>query len=769
MPQKPEIKSSSGKKSMSALLQELQKERNTLDAIMEEISTPLAYLDNQFNFIKVNSAFARNSGRKREDLISKNHFKIFSNEENKKVFEMVRDSGQPVKYYVKPLRYNDHLKERMMYWDWILNPVKDQFGNVQGLVLSLKKVPGHFFKQTGTKKFALKLLLITIGTIFAVESAIMGIMTIFSNLSPIVMTLIDAAALTILIFPMVYFLFIRPLFKNISERKQAQQLMQKAYENIQITVEERTSELLKKNELLQSEISERKKIEKEIEYERKRLFAVLDELPASVHLLRPDHTIVFANRYFREQFGEELEKPCYKILHGNDSVCNICNAIEVFKSRIPGEYEEEHINGKLYRVFNYPFTDTDKSSLILQLSIDITENKKAEDALRKSEERFRVLVNSIDDTVFTLDRSKRFLEIYGNLFDRLGIPVQLSLNKSLESVFDSGTYNYHNTNIEKALGGEKVMYEWSAVSGDDLHYIQNSVSPIFDNNGKSDGVVGVARDITIQKNMEMQLIETEKLMTVAEMSAMISHEFRNSLTSVRMILELQLESENLEESEKNSLSVALSSVNHMEDIVSQLLHFSRPKPMIFKPENINDIVRESIKFTQLHSQKKRVIVESDLNQNIPPLNIDRHHLKEALVNLILNAIQAISLKNDIDQLRKITIRTKRHILEKTLRDLAVNEILVSTSGKKKKIKTPQLILEQGKSCILIIIQDTGIGIESKNLNRIFDPFYTTVSQGGTGLGLSMVKRTVNAHKGIIKTRSKLGKGATFYIYLPLSN
>jgi signal transduction histidine kinase len=207
----------------------------------------------------------------------------------------------------------------------------------------------------------------------------------------------------------------------------------------------------------------------------------------------------------------------------------------------------------------------------------------------------------------------------------------------------------------------------------------------------------------------------------------------------------------------------------MEDIVSQLLHFSRPKPMVFKQENINDIVLESIKFTELHSQKKQIIVETDLNQNIPLINIDRHHLKEALVNLILNAIQAISSKNNTDQLRNITIRTECHVLKNTLRDVAINDICQSTSGKKKRIKTPQLILEQGKSCLLLTIQDTGIGIKSKNLNRIFNPFYTTVSQGGTGLGLSMVKRTINAHKGIIKTESKVDKGTVFFIYLPLPN
>jgi PAS domain S-box-containing protein len=558
------------------------------------------------------------------------------------------------------------------------------------------------------------------------------------------------------------------IVRDITRRKELQQEIQSAKDVLESRVEERTVELLEMNEKLRSEILERKKIEKEIRHERKRLFSVLDELPASVHLLRPDHTIVFANRYFKQQFGDELQKPCYKVLHGEDKACDVCNAFTVFESGIPGEYEEEHANGRIYRVYNYPFTDTDKSNLILQLGIDITDHKKAEEALRKSEERFRILVNSIDDTVFTLDRRQHFLEIYGNLFDRLGISAKKSLNKSLANVLDPRTYKYHDAEIEKALKGENVMYEWSVSNKDDLRYVQNSISPIFDKQGKADGVVGVARDITLQKKLEKQLIETEKLMTVAEMSAMISHEFRNSLTSVRMILELQLESENLETAEKNSLSVALNSVNHMEDIVSQLLNFSRPKPMVFKPENLNDIVLESVNFTHLHLEKKQITLESDLFAEIPSLEIDKHHLKEALINLILNAIQAISLNKNSGQSRNLKIRTEAYILKNTLRALSFSDIMDSNVSKKIKVRTPELILEQGKKCVRITIRDTGIGIKSENLNRIFNPFYTTVTQGGTGLGLSMVKRTVNAHGGIIRVDSKYGEGTVFYIYLPIN-
>jgi PAS domain S-box-containing protein len=558
------------------------------------------------------------------------------------------------------------------------------------------------------------------------------------------------------------------IVRDISRRKKMELDLLDAKNTLENRVGERTRELLQANETLRKEILDHKKTEKILEKERRRLFSVLDQLPASVHLLRPDHTILFANRYFKQHFGEELKKPCYKILHGEDKPCRICNAFEVFQSGIAGEYEEMHADERLYRVYNYPFTDMDGSSLILQLGIDITEQKKAEEALRKSEERFRVVVSSIDDTVFTLDRKQRFLEIYGNLFDRLGISTHQSLNKTIDRALEFNTDSLQKTSIEKALRGENVVYEWSAAKKDERRYIQNSISPIFDSRGKIDGVVGVARDMTTQKQMEKKLVETEKLMTVAEMSAMISHEFRNSLTSVRMILELQLESTNLNTSEQNSLSVALSSINHMENIVTQLLNFSRPNQLKLKAGNLNSVVQESIDFTYLHAEKKQIVLKTELSEDLPPVSIDKNHMREALVNLILNAVQAISLQADEKRSRKIIIRTDKHQLNKTIRDVVIQENSVLIESDNMTSNAGELILSQGEICVLITVEDTGIGIKPENIRRIFKPFYTTATQGGTGLGLSMVKRTVNAHQGIINVESEPGKGSIFYIYLPLN-
>jgi PAS domain S-box-containing protein len=531
----------------------------------------------------------------------------------------------------------------------------------------------------------------------------------------------------------------------------------------------RIRELLEINERLQAEILKRKSNEDALEHERKRLYAVLDELPACVHLVAPDHSIRFSNRYFRKQFGDCKAKPCHQILYNNQKPCKVCHTFDVFRTKDPGEYEGLRSNGKLYKIYNYPFKDLDSTELVLQLGVEITEQKKAEEALRKSEQRFRSLVNSMDDTVFTLDGKQRFAEIYGTLFERIGISAEQSIGKKIDDILSNGKSKIHSKALSNAYQGENVLYEWSTERPDGVKYIQNSLSPILNLDGTAEGLVGVARDISSRKLNEKQMIQTEKLMAISQMSAMISHEFRNSLTSVRMILELQLESENLNKSEIKSLSVALSSVHHMEKIVTQLLNFSRPATLKFQKGNLNSVVEESIAFINAHLIKNQITLKQSLEPVFPAIKLDPRYVKEALINLFLNAIQAFKNKDlaNIIQ-REISIKTKKYILKNNLGDGHVSATTTAMRNADSWQQKSDIFLTEGTTCAVIEIKDNGIGIKRAIQTHIFDPFYT-ISEGGTGLGLPMVKRTVNAHGGIITVNSVPGRGSTFTIYFPIEN
>jgi PAS domain S-box-containing protein len=294
-------------------------------------------------------------------------------------------------------------------------------------------------------------------------------------------------------------------------------------------------------------------------------------------------------------------------------------------------------------------------------------------------------------------------------------------------------------------------------------FIEHIAIPVKED-GQITSILEIITDVTKRKRFEEQLLRTERLMAVGEMSSIIAHEFRNSLTSVKMIMQLQKESEHLSRSDKKSLAVALNSIGHMEGIVTELLNFARPKPMEFRVERLNTIVNESLVLAQPHINKHGIVTTKKLDAALPALLIDASHLKESFVNVLLNAAQAFEGDGQRTRKGEIRILTKKVRLSKTLHDFSIAKSVESEASPIGK----EIELRKGTECALIEISDTGCGIERGHLGRIFDPFFTTKTNG-TGLGLPMVRRTVNAHGGIVLVKSMKGRGTTFSIYLPLAD
>ena len=303
-------------------------------------------------------------------------------------------------------------------------------------------------------------------------------------------------------------------------------------------------------------------------------------------------------------------------------------------------------------------------------------------------------------------------------------------------------------------------------------YIEHIAIPMKQN-GEVQAVLAVMTDITKRKQLEQRLVQTEKLVAAGEIAALIAHEFRNSLTSIKMILQLLKESNGLSRSEKKSLGVALNSAGDMEGVVSELLNYARPVPMEFKMERLEKIVNESLAFLDLRFEKAGIRVEKAIEASLPPMSLDVLHLREAIINILVNAIQAVDQKRKTittdpsieEEAGVISVTLRKTVLSKTLHDYPSAEIDEYPNTEVLGQDGREIVLKRGASCLTLEISDSGIGIERNNITRVFDPFFTTKTNG-TGLGLSMVKRTVNSHGGIITVESHKGKGTTFRIYFP---
>ena len=204
---------------------------------------------------------------------------------------------------------------------------------------------------------------------------------------------------------------------DITERKNAEEELEKAYEELEALIQQRTKELRKANEVLEATILEHKRAREMVSAERKRFNDVLEMLPVYVILLTPDYRVPFANRFFRERFGESHGKRCFEYLFGRDEPCGNCETYTVVRTKAPHHWEWTGPDGRNYDIFDFPFTDTDGSPLIMEMGVDITEQKQAQEALRRAHDELEMRVR---ERTKELGETRDYLD---NLFNYANAPI----------------------------------------------------------------------------------------------------------------------------------------------------------------------------------------------------------------------------------------------------------------------------------------------------------------------------------------------------------
>ncbi len=381
--------------------------------------------------------------------------------------------------------------------------------------------------------------------------------------------------------------------------------------------------------------------------------------------------------------------------------------------------------------------------------------------------KLQVILDNVPSCFVLLDKNFRIQTASAAFSTVTGYNLNDVKNIDCKNIFCESGF-CHECICKKAVQSGAIESHVEQVSDKSrgLRYFEHIAIPIQEN-GEVNSIIEIITDVTKRKRLEEHLIQTEKLMAAGEISSIIAHEFRNSLTSIKMILQLQHESKYLHHDDKKSLSVALDSIYHMESIVTELLNFARPSPMEFQTEQITKIIEEALEFIRLRIQKENIYLRKSLDLHLPPMFIDSLHLKDAIVNVILNGIQAIESKAKNSGKEEISLTLRKTILSKTIHDFAppgMNDFKENELVQNEQ----EIILPKDTECVILEISDTGPGINKHDLRRIFDPFFTTKTNG-TGLGLPMVKRTVNAHGGIVTVKSAKGKGTTFEIVLPIKS
>ncbi|MEE9260557.1 MAG: ATP-binding protein [Candidatus Scalindua sediminis] len=260
-------------------------------------------------------------------------------------------------------------------------------------------------------------------------------------------------------------------------------------------------------------------------------------------------------------------------------------------------------------------------------------------------------------------------------------------------------------------------------------YLYNTYSAVYDNDGKYWGTVLTSHDITERKKLQMQLLHTERLATIGEMSAKVAHEIKNPLSSISLNTELLHDEiihdnggkgDKTKEAEELIQSI-MKEVDRLTEISEEYLHFARFPRLELKPASVNDMLIELTKFLKEEMSQKNITLRENYAADLPEVLLDENQIRQAFLNILKNSFESMPEGGRLD---------------------------ISTGFTGNNIE--------------VRISDNGSGITKEDIQKIFDPFYSS-KVNGTGLGLALTKKTIEVHGGDIFCESVVGVGTTIQL------
>ena len=364
--------------------------------------------------------------------------------------------------------------------------------------------------------------------------------------------------------------------------------------------------------------------------------------------------------------------------------------------------------------------------------VDVTERRKLERQLLQQEEFRRRLLDSFPDLILVVDLQERYTFVSARVHDLLGYQSEDLLDRRISETADHSpelAALYHDVVSNNRSFGSA---EFSARHRDGSWLtMRASASQFFAADSKLAGVIISVRDITTERKLEQQIVQSERLAAMGAMIGGVAHELNNPLTSILGVSELLQDSQTSDAARKQ-IGILQQQARRAAEIVHNLTYFATPPTPGKAPVNMADIVERTLNLHSYSLRKNSITVDFIREPNQPFVKADPHQLMQVFLNLILNAEQAIREIRDRGTLR--------------------------------------IRLGHTDHAVWASFQDDGPGIPSDILTSIFDPFYTTKRPGrGTGLGLSICKSVMKEHNGTIDAANAPGGGAVFTVTLRASS
>jgi hypothetical protein len=477
---------------------------------------------------------------------------------------------------------------------------------------------------------------------------------------------------------------------------------------------------------------------------------LLDRFPAFVALIGQDYTVRYANRTFREMFGDDAYGPCYRCIHGRQSPCDVCAPFDVFETDSLTISEWEHQpTGKAFRTFAYPFALDDGSTCVLVIGLDISQSLKAQKALIHSEQRYRAITDNLATGIAVVDANGCIQAVNPKITEWFGSTISGGVFvDDLFSLIRSAAPPVPQQSPPAGTGAAQSLLlailsgaTWEtelplkSLSGERTFRIV--VCPVLDSEDMAGTSVLMLDDVTERRQAEQSLQRTRKLEAMGTLAGGIAHEINQPLNALQLYasgLEMMLEKHGSIEPDVlyKRLSWILREAGKIREIIAHM------RAVVMQEETphcgpvvVEEAVRSALGLVGAQLQSHGITLQLDFGRQVPVAYGNAVQLEQVVINLVVNAMHAL---DSVD------------IAEKT--------ITIHTAA-------------APKGMAMLVVEDNGPGLNGLQ-ERIFDPFFTTKETGsGMGLGLSIVHAFIETWGGSVHAgdRPPPERGARFVILL----
>lgn len=383
-----------------------------------------------------------------------------------------------------------------------------------------------------------------------------------------------------------------------------------------------------------------------------------------------------------------------------------------------------------------------------KLELKIKERRQAGEALQKSEEKYRTILENIEDGYYEIDFEGNFTFFNDSMTRILGYPKEELMGMNNRQYMDKENAKkvFEAFNSVYRTGKSYRAFDWELIRKDgSRRYVEASVSLRRDSNDQGAGFRGIARDVTERKlseeekeKLEAQLVHAQRMEAIGTLAGGIAHNFNNLLMGIMGNASIMLLDIDAGHPHYKNLKAIEEQVHNGSKLTAQLIGFAMEGRYEVKPINLNRIVKETS--DTFGSTRKEIMVHQELSDNLYGIRADQGQIEQILLNLYINAADAMPEGGNL------FLKT----LNVTHDDMA---------GKNYKPKPGNYAL--------LTVRDDGAGMDKETIERIFEPFFTTKGlASGTGLGLASAYGIIKGHGGFVDVESEKNHGTTFSIYLP---